>query len=566
MTLLEKLLEKTGQKWLSRDVGEDGKRHYIRAISETNELRRILALPMRSYECALPEISKLVTAELKTPKGIMKLWPIQAAALADIAYCKGALCPIKVGRGKTLISLLAPSVLEAERPLLLVPANLRDKTLSYDLPELKKHWKIHENLKVVGYSEISLEKNKDLLFEINPDVIICDECHYLRNPRSGRTRRVTRYLKSFPQTAFIGLSGTVAQRSFTDWAHLCEWALHAGSPLPRNWNELNEWSLYFDATVPDESRPLPGALRKLCSGSESIQEAWKRRFNSTPGIVVSDGEDVSASLVLNLNTKPITDLNIQEALNRLRNRWETPDGDPIINAVDMQRHIRTLALGFYYVWEPKPPESWLSARRSWKKYVREVLKHNRRGLDTELQVWNESKRNPHEEWIHWEDIKNTFKPNSIAVWVSDTLINQCSEWLRDNDGIVWTLHMSFGERLAKCSGYPYFGAGDDSINGTQQTKIIASIRAHGEGKNLQRYSRALVAAPPGSGKTWEQLLGRMHRDGQQADEVVYDVLLHEPELVDCLKRAYDESEYIEKTYGNRQKLRYAAIIENQNER
>lgn len=89
--------------------------------------------------------------------------------------------------------------------------------------------------------------------------------------------------------------------------------------------------------------------------------------------------------------------------------------------------------------------------------------------------------------------------------------------------------------------------------------VIASWHAHGEGKNLQHWSKNLFVAPPSSGKTWEQVLGRTHRAGQQADEVVADVWLHAEELRASFIQARADARYIEATLGSRQKLCYANI-------
>jgi hypothetical protein len=152
-------------------------------------------------------------------------------------------------------------------------------------------------------------------------------------------------------------------------------------------------------------------------------------------------------------------------------------------------------------------------------------------------------------------------------------------------GIVWTEHQAFAKGLAHCTSSKmtklwkiaphhkpgsvddfipgqasYFGAGDSSILTTDEPAIIASIAAHSEGKNLERYSRNLVVAPMTSGKAWEQLLARTHRHGQQADEVVCEVFLHIPELRDSFEQARSDARYLEDTYGNRQKLNYADIV------
>jgi superfamily II DNA or RNA helicase len=90
---------------------------------------------------------------------------------------------------------------------------------------------------------------------------------------------------------------------------------------------------------------------------------------------------------------------------------------------------------------------------------------------------------------------------------------------------------------------------------------IVSIRAHGTGKNLQAYSVSLVLTPPGSGATWEQLLGRLHRPGQNADEVLFKVWQHTKELRAAFDQALSDASYIETTLGSKQKLSYANIVD-----
>jgi len=103
----------------------------MRAVAKTSELRRILDLPRRDWrqEYDLDELVQLMTNWLKTPSGSMQLWPEQAMALHDLCEYKKLFAPIAVGRGKALISLLAPTVLGSKKPLLLLPAQLRDQTL-----------------------------------------------------------------------------------------------------------------------------------------------------------------------------------------------------------------------------------------------------------------------------------------------------------------------------------------------------------------------------------------------------------------------------------------------------
>ncbi|MDC0711846.1 hypothetical protein POL68_25480 [Stigmatella sp. ncwal1] len=60
-----------------------------------------------------------------------------------------------------------------------------------------------------------------------------------------------------------------------------------------------------------------------------------------------------------------------------------------------------------------------------------------------------------------------------------------------------------GERIAKAAGVPFFGGGKEAsatINReTGKRSIVASLRAHGTGKNLTLFSRVLFVNPPADG-------------------------------------------------------------------
>jgi hypothetical protein len=91
--------------------------------------------------------------------------------------------------------------------------------------------------------------------------------------------------------------------------------------------------------------------------------------------------------------------------------------------------------------------------------------------------------------------------------------------------------------------------------------IVASIKAHGTGRDGLQYifSKNLVANPPSSGATWEQLLGRTHRVGQRSDEVEVWTYRHTPELRECLDDAIGQARYIHATLGLEQKLLTASL-------
>lgn len=544
-------------------------------VSRSIDFRRIEAIPRRQWDVEpyITEAVRYLTNALVRPMGIMGLWKIQAAALAEIGFCKGAFLPIGVGGGKALISLLAPVVLSAKRPILFVPAKLRDQTIQEVIPKMSPHWSLHPNLKIYSYSALSLEKNATLLEDYNPDLIIFDEAHHVANSKSGRTRRLTRYFRSHPQTMCVAMSGTISKRSMKDWAHVIEWCLGDRAPVPRAWQELSDWADVLDATKDSDNVPsIPGALIRFCKlGDTNVRQGYRRRLVETPGVIASGENEIGTSLEISALKGTVIPPKIHDMICKMRETWATPNGDIIMRPVDLWRHVRELALGFWYKWEVEPPREWLEARSKWRQYVQGVLKHNRRGLDTELQVWNEaSGKNKwsisDSPWGTWAPIKDSFKLKTVAQWEDDFALKSCRKWLLERrweghgNGICWVDHTAFGKRLSEYVGVPYFGAGDNGILETNEPAIIASIPAHGEGKNLQRYGMNLVTAPMAAGRSWEQLLGRTHRPGQEADTVTVDVMLHVEELRAAFEQARADAHYLEDMYQNRQKLNYANVV------
>jgi hypothetical protein len=563
VSLFDSLLARTGAN--RDDVLEDAARkqqgRFSRSVIYTGEFRRIESLPRRQWETdqRLEQVAEALHNALA--KGSMRLWPAQVAALYDIFLRKGAFLPIGVGQGKALISLLAPVMLTAQRPVLFVPAQLREQTKAKVLPLMRKHWLLHDGLQIFGYSELSLAKNAKMLEQLEPDLIILDECHRVKNKRAGRTRRLVRWFRENPHTRCVAMSGTISNRSLKDFAHIIEWCLGNYAPVPCKWQELTEWADAIDEKV--ENPVGPGALLKLCNEGENVRQGFRRRLTDTPGVVATSEDSIGNSL--RVEPLPVqVPADIAGMLQDLREMWETPNGDIISEAVELWRHARELALGFWYRWDPPAPREWLDARREWKAYVRETLKHNQRKLDTELQVWNECTRKPTPEWQVWKALKDTFKPNTVAEWVHPFAVEAAGDWLASctdqEPGICWIDQVAFGQELASHSGAPYFGAGDSSILDCKAPAIIASIHAHSEGKNLQRYCRNLVTAPMSSGKAWEQMLGRTHRQGQLADEVTCEVFFHAEELRASFDQALADARYLEDALGNRQKLNYADIV------
>ena len=158
----------------------------------------------------------------------------------------------------------------------------------------------------------------------------------------------------------------------------------------------------------------------------------------------------------------------------------------------------------------------------------------------------------------WVRIRDTFRPNTVAAWHDTAALEWCAKWMGQGPGIVWTEHSLFAERLSRETGHPYFGPeGLDAQGGPIEGAhgpVIASVQANGTGRNLQRWHRNLITAPSPLAATWEQLLGRTHREGQAADDVEVDVLLGCQEHGDAWVRALSGAQAAVDTMGDTQKI------------
>ena len=553
-------------------------------VGESSEFLRIKALPQRPMRLdAFPDL----TERFKKPGGKMALWAIQSATLGEASRADGLLALVAAGAGKSLVSLLLSAAMHSKRAVLLVPAQLKRKTLELDIPALYGHWQIPtERIRVISYNDLSNHTCAQILNEINPDLIIADECHNLRHKSTARTKRFLRFMKEHPECRFVGLSGTITNRSIMDYQHLAELALRKNSPVPAHWGVLVEWAEALDVCRTDQEPMAPGVLLAFCSSEELAQingkttteaqpfvrAGFRRRLTETPGVISTEEGAVGTSLVIS-GLHPLVPAEVKIHLDHVRDKWEI-DGEELVDPMSVARVARELAAGFFYRWDwpngVKDTE-WLTARASWGKELRQILKLNRKGLDSPLEVVKAilAGKVRSETWDVWARVKDRPKPLTKAVWLSDFLIDESIRWARETcskkePGIIWYSWDDFGQRCALKGGLPWYGPGmknDPSFaDPASEPVIVCSVAAHGTGKNLQRYQHNLMTTAMTSGTTWEQTLARSHRPGQEADEVTADVFLHTLEMQRGLDQAIADAQYAEQTQGQKQKLLYAEKI------
>lgn len=534
---------------------------------------------------------------------IANLNPIQAWALYEAGIVGGLLGIIVVGGGKTALGFLTPMVVpNCRTAVLLVPPKLVDQ-LKNEYQLWAQHWRVPSMtgpkgwamirpgepvVHIVPTSQLSMRKAAVLLESLKPDLIIIDEAHKFRYPDTARTSRLLRYFSSRPATNLCAWSGSLTDKSIKDYAHLAHIALGPSSPLPLDKDALAEWSMAIDPPPPDQDPAPPGALVKLCEPGETLRDGYRRRLLDTRGVVATDHAGIGASLpVYEQDPGEVPD-EVDAAIRLVRSSMQRPDGEELVDAFTVARCARELASGFYYRWtyprgEPiSLIEEWLDVRKEWHAELRRKLTARLPHLDSPLMCARAAMRYYQKEttgkaykgplptwrsmtWRAWVEIRDKVKPKSEAVWISDYLAVDAAAWADKHRGPVWYEHTAFGKKVAEISGLPMHAGGPDAEARIKAERgdrsIIASIKSHGEGRDgLQfLFSEQLVANPPVSRKTggagrWEQLLGRLHREGQQADAVETCVYRHTWEMREAWDRALELARYVTGTMGSFQKL------------
>jgi hypothetical protein len=545
------------------------------------ETQRSCDLPRRDYEGAD------LTDSLKRPGGTMQLRPIQSQALAAVRECHGLLGPIGVGWGKSLIALLSGTVLGSKLAIILTPASTV-KQLQQTYEEMRKHFYMVP-ARILSYATLSQPKGTALLEELTHGiddsdvVIVADECHRLKARDSARTKRMIRFLQEHPDVCFVALSGTITSKSLKDFAHLSELALRQHSPLPRDRYHLESWAECIDVGG------RPGQLQwatcqplyqwkhgqdypstgRVAERQVLLREAFQERLRTSPGVVCSQQGSLGCSLrVHGIDDVPIPE-EIQMMVDTVNQGDITPDGEPISDDLAAWRVLRQLNSGFFYRlnWPGEPDLAWLETRREWHRQVRAELRNRSdKGYDSPFLVGAQlqrmhkreelTRRALHQAWLGWQGEKAKPSPPTTPVWVSYYLVDHAIEWAskQSEPVILWYDSKAVGEAFER-RGIPAYGAGTQVP--TEPVTCALSINAHGVGKNLQHYSKQLIVQPPSSGKVWEQLLGRTHRPGQNADEVEVYVYQHCEAFRQAVKQARVDARYIEQTSGNAQKLSIA---------
>lgn len=608
-------------------------------VGNSEELQRILALPRRPLEEDGTERAEAIiaqqTARYARPNTacrcaeldpdrhraegcITVLKHIQAVALRELAIVGGLGGLIGVGHGKTLLDLLAPFAFlqhmgpgtdpESLLVVLLVTAKLAGQLVE-DYDYYGQHWQMPSmviqgrpnddrlrpgvpKLQVMPYSRLQRLEATSWMRHVRPHAIVSDECQKLRNRDSATVSRVERFIRDNPGTRAAVWSGSLTSRSVKDHAHLLDWALGPGSPLPRDKATVASWSTAVD---PSKNPADPGALLDgmittgVCQPGESLYTGLKRRQCETLGVVATSSSSAECALEIDERPAPPIPEALQEHIRRAlgvaedgSEAWVRPDGEELVTALQAVECACTIACGFHYRWiyphnvfprDELLVNTWIERRRLFFQELRQKLKRRDEHLDSPELAIRAAQRaygqRPRDRglpewrsqaWLPWFEIKDQVKPEADSVWLDDFLVNDATEWARSHRGIVWFQYAPFGRRLQQVSRLPYFGAGKDAreslLAEDGSRSVLVSIDAHGTGTNgLQfKFGEMLYPNLPGGADMWEQSIGRLRRAGQPRPVVRAEFYMHTRELRRRVRNALRAAYYVEGTTPMQQQI------------
>lgn len=349
------------------------------------EIRRIVGLPLIT-PMDPPEFEDFNRRHvLAQPyESGWRLFQVQAEAVRAWGTFGGLFGAIGCGWGKSLITfMVADKAYRAgyKRMVLFVPPSVIIQTVKAALPwartKVPVSCPVHvlhggmnvkgrralavsgkKGLYIIPYSLMSTKDARDLLNGIRPELIIADEADALGNPRAGRTKRVKDYVQDH-KPKFCALSGTITDKSITDYIHLIRWCLGDYSPLPLSAHLASEWATLIDSK--SQASSATGPIRPLLAWAaqnfpeEEISEdvrgfrtAYKLRLRTCPGVAATSDAEIGPSLILH-NEPAAQEPNEQltSLISKVTDEWLTPNGDEIDHAIHTFKWLYELSAGFY---------------------------------------------------------------------------------------------------------------------------------------------------------------------------------------------------------------------------
>ena len=567
-------------------------------VNETSEIVRVRNLPARDWQKS-PDttelIARLTTWLQHTPRKctprctccqyVSALNAAQAHFLTELFANRGrSVAPFRTGGGKTLASLLAATVLEKAlgRPLkavLVVPASGRPKT-ELEAGDYARHWRAHP-FTLVSYETLSHPNHAQWLEAAQPDVLLLDETHKVKNPRSKAWGRIRKYLATREiagSTVYlVPFTASYVGRSIMESWHYTRAAMRDRAPVPVSEDEAKVWASTMDEKVDELARLLPGAISTLgprpdgdLTRVDRARKVYGTRLVSTPGIVATMDGVPPVTLKLSAHALP-TAAAVEQAVTFLRKHKVLPNGDSFESAMRVWAVARQLGLGMYYRFDPPPPRAWVEARKAWHTFALAHSTSRSKWGDSTVHVANAVDRGALDDGgalAHWRSVKDLYEYKTVDEWIDTAALGYAAGWLAEHPkGLCWVEQRAFGTELARRTGLPYFseGARDERgrlINTYKGGAAIVST-AQREQHNLQFFDSNLITSCPPTGQQLDQLIGRTVRDGQGAEEVTVEFLLTVRESYTSLAQCFADSRASQLLEGGQpKKLCYGECTDN----
>lgn len=613
----------------------------VNGASTWADVKRICALPMSGPldPAEIDHISRTRSLESAYRSGF-RFFEEQARAVSSFEQIGGVLAPITVGGGKTLIDAVIAHIAfterEVRRSLLLVPSQ-NVATFARQLPRIRMWVPLAPTFHFVAgsarersqlaasgmpgcyvmpYSLLSAKDASEVLNRIGPGHITADEVQRLSRHGTARTDRVRRYLEDHPQTTFVGMSGTITNRSLEDYWHLIRWALGDGAPVPSTWYLKTQLKMVLDSQA-EPSReqmqfwtPLRRWARQWFPEQDfdmdvaGLRRAYRARLNHTPGVVCSSGENrLDTKLVIRNRPAPVVDIEgrhkQEDLMKQVTDLYIAPNGEEIVHAIHTHKWLSELTAGFYnnLVWptvehlmrarhlDQEDATTLLNralehhqAKQEYNQELRRWLSaHSIDGLDTPYLVGTSMYNYQAEHvgaklfglWKKARDLKRADLPERerVPVRICGDKINAAVAWAKGVDGgLIWVYHQEIGTWLfqalidAGMKNAEAFPAGvkRDIEDPALRNKVcVASLMSHGTGKELQFHQNGLFLEWPRHAGYGEQGLGRMHRTGQEAELLHIDTMDSNDYDAQARAAGLIDSVYQSQTVGNPMRVVYA---------
>jgi hypothetical protein len=455
---------------------------------------------------------------------------------------------------------------------------------------------------VLPYTLLSEEGASALLDLIGADLVIADEAHTLAGNRdTGRTKAFWPWVKDRKPKGVV-MSGSFSKQTPEDYHKLAVWVLGQNCPLPIQVGDTQVWSAALESKASEKplSREIIASMKPLVNWAvekfpedfekpkwdvRTVRLAYQARFRTTPGVVKSiEGRGIDVGL--HITNYPCREPGgrLSKMLEEADEDWVTPDGDEKVHALEILEVRRQLSAGFFlrHIWDMKKPGAQQAVvaferKREYNSILRDFLRTPRArhmNLLVPHAVGNYMKRegsiknwdHMFQAWKDWHEVyhKDLPRRDAVPVRIDRFKVEAIVKWAKEHKtkgGVIWVHHESFGDWISealreskirhhrKISG-DHWQAGDASDG----ELVIASSGAFGQGKNLQHYKHQILAQWCRTAPRMQQLLGRLHRQGQEAKVVIAHTLRvtdfdHEQAYSTLLDTIYDKQ-----THGGDRKL------------